>query len=101
MSVVNDRHRYILELHNVQSQQPEQIPSTHLGADNLRRGKYDLRIDMEDLEGNRRFAEYKNFKVDDEKVKPTHVSCLKEDSQSGSQSEKVQLTLLEILLKSS
>ncbi|XP_069022927.1 uncharacterized protein [Embiotoca jacksoni] len=79
MSVVNDRHRYILELHNVQSQQPEQIPSTHLGADNLRRdgrpvqlarfaGKYDLRIDMEDLEGNRRFAEYKNFKVDDEKV---------------------------------
>lgn len=31
-------------------------------------GNYDLRIDMEDFEGNQRFAEYKNFKVDDEKV---------------------------------
>ncbi|XP_074543828.1 fibrinogen-like protein 1 [Halichoeres trimaculatus] len=30
-------------------------------------GNYDLRIDMEDFEGNQRFAEYKNFKVDDEK----------------------------------
>lgn len=32
-------------------------------------GNYDLRIDMEDFEGNQRFAEYKNFRVDDEKVK--------------------------------
>ncbi|XP_034543451.1 fibrinogen-like protein 1 [Notolabrus celidotus] len=30
-------------------------------------GNYDLRIDMEDFEGNQRFAEYKNFKVDTEK----------------------------------
>lgn len=30
-------------------------------------GNYDLRINMEDFEGNQRFAEYKNFKVDDEK----------------------------------
>ncbi|XP_073332370.1 fibrinogen-like protein 1 [Pagrus major] len=30
-------------------------------------GDYDLRIDMEDFEGNQRYAEYKKFKVDDEK----------------------------------
>ncbi|KAM9857668.1 fibrinogen-like protein 1 [Aulostomus maculatus] len=30
-------------------------------------GNYDLRVDMEDFEGNQRFAEYKNFKVGGEK----------------------------------
>ncbi|XP_029365790.1 fibrinogen-like protein 1 [Echeneis naucrates] len=30
-------------------------------------GNYDLRINMEDFEGNQRFAEYKNFRVDEEK----------------------------------
>ncbi|KAM4603887.1 fibrinogen-like protein 1 [Polymixia lowei] len=30
-------------------------------------GNYDLRVDMEDFEGNQRYAEYKKFKVDDEK----------------------------------
>ncbi|CAL8356289.1 unnamed protein product [Boreogadus saida] len=30
-------------------------------------GDYELRINMEDFEGNQRFAEYKNFKVDEEK----------------------------------
>ncbi|XP_037546389.1 fibrinogen-like protein 1 [Nematolebias whitei] len=30
-------------------------------------GNYDLHINTEDLEGNQRFAEYKNFRVDDEK----------------------------------
>ncbi|XP_039638964.1 fibrinogen-like protein 1 isoform X1 [Perca fluviatilis] len=30
-------------------------------------GNYTLRINMEDFEGNQRYAEYKNFKVDDEK----------------------------------
>ncbi|CAJ1053858.1 fibrinogen-like protein 1 [Xyrichtys novacula] len=44
-----------------------------LGNDALHRltsqGNYDLRIDLEDFEGNQRFAEYKNFKVDDEKDK--------------------------------
>uniref|UniRef100_A0A673BHN8 Fibrinogen-like protein 1 n=1 Tax=Sphaeramia orbicularis TaxID=375764 RepID=A0A673BHN8_9TELE len=43
-----------------------------LGNDPLHRitsqGAYDLRIAMEDFEGNQRYAEYKNFKVDDEKV---------------------------------
>lgn len=32
-------------------------------------GNYDLRINMEDFEGNERFAEYKSFKVDGEQVK--------------------------------
>ena len=35
-------------------------------------GNYTLRINMEDFEGNQRYAEYKNFKVDDEKVKQRH-----------------------------
>ncbi|CAL8334111.1 unnamed protein product [Lota lota] len=30
-------------------------------------GDYELRINMEDFEGNQRFAEYKNFRVDEEK----------------------------------
>ncbi|KAM6971816.1 LOW QUALITY PROTEIN: fibrinogen-like protein 1 [Aplochiton taeniatus] len=30
-------------------------------------GNYELRIDMEDFEGNRGYAKYKNFRVDDEK----------------------------------
>ncbi|XP_035770592.1 fibrinogen-like protein 1 [Neolamprologus brichardi] len=32
-------------------------------------GNYDLRINMEDFEGNERYAEYKSFKVDGEQVK--------------------------------
>ncbi|XP_028298558.1 fibrinogen-like protein 1 [Gouania willdenowi] len=153
MNVINDQHRYILELHNSQSQQLEKIPNTHLGLEDLYKdcsevfddgnvasglyvirpdgsptalsvycdmnngggwtvfqrrkngkesfdrawveykhgfgdlfspegefwlgndplhflssqGNYDLRIDMEDFEGNQKFAEYKNFKVDNEK----------------------------------
>ena len=31
-------------------------------------GKYELRVDMEDFEGNQRYAEYKKFTVDDEEV---------------------------------
>ncbi|XP_029908844.1 fibrinogen-like protein 1 [Myripristis murdjan] len=42
-----------------------------LGNDAIHRitsqGNYDLRVDMEDFEGKQRYAEYKNFKVDDEK----------------------------------
>ncbi|XP_026185414.1 fibrinogen-like protein 1 [Mastacembelus armatus] len=42
-----------------------------LGNDNLHyitaQGNYSLRIDMEDFDGNQRYAEYKNFKVADEK----------------------------------
>ncbi|KAM3864695.1 fibrinogen-like protein 1 [Diretmus argenteus] len=30
-------------------------------------GNYDLRVDMDDFEGNQRYAEYKNFRVDGEK----------------------------------
>ncbi|MFT7807721.1 fibrinogen-like protein 1 [Arapaima gigas] len=45
-----------------------------LGNDNLHyltsQGDYTLRINMEDFEGNRRFAVYKSFKVADEKVYP-------------------------------
>ncbi|XP_041839273.1 fibrinogen-like protein 1 [Melanotaenia boesemani] len=153
MNVINDQHRYILELHNTQSLQLQHLPNAHLGPENMYRdcsevfedgnvasglyvvrpdgsptafsvycdmtngggwtvfqrrtdgkenfdrawveykhgfgdlyspkgefwlgneplhhltsqGKYDLRIDMEDFKGNRRFAEYKNFRVDDEK----------------------------------
>ncbi|XP_058496080.1 fibrinogen-like protein 1 [Solea solea] len=153
ISVINDQHRYIRDLHNRQAEQLEHIPNSHLGPSNLYRdcsevfeggnvasglyvirpdgsptalsvycdmstgggwtvfqrrrdgkenfdrawveykhgfgdlyspdgefwlgneplhyltsqGKYDLRIDMEDFDGNQRFAEYKNFKVDDEK----------------------------------
>ncbi|XP_072240033.1 fibrinogen-like protein 1 [Leuresthes tenuis] len=153
MSVIDDQQRYILELHDSQSQQLQDIPNTHLGPGNLYRdcsdvfadgnvasglyvirpdgaptalsvfcdmnhgggwtvfqrrrdggesfdrawaeykhgfgdvaspsgefwlgneplhhltsqGNYDVRIDTEDVRGNRRFAEYKNFKVDDEK----------------------------------
>ncbi|XP_061589067.1 fibrinogen-like protein 1 [Cololabis saira] len=152
MNVINDQHRYILELHTSQSEQLQHIPNTHLGPKNLYRdcsevfedgnvasglyvirpdgsptalsvfcdmkngggwtvfqrrkdgkesfdrawveykhgfgdlyspegefwlgneplhhitsqGKYDLRIDLEDLKGNQRIAEYKNFRVDNE-----------------------------------
>ncbi|XP_041800263.1 fibrinogen-like protein 1 [Chelmon rostratus] len=42
-----------------------------LGNDNLHyitaQGNYSLRINLEDFDGNQRYAEYKNFKVDDEK----------------------------------
>ncbi|KAM9315163.1 fibrinogen-like protein 1 [Pholidichthys leucotaenia] len=151
--VIDDQHRYILELHGSQVQQLQQIPNSHLGPQNLYRdctevfadgnvasglyvvrpdgsptalhvfcdmsngggwtvfqrrrdgkenfdrawveykhgfgdlfspdgefwlgndplhyltsqGNYEMRVDMEDFEGNQRFAEYKNFRVDDEK----------------------------------
>ncbi|KAM9700036.1 fibrinogen-like protein 1 [Menidia menidia] len=153
MGVINEQHRYILELHGSQSEALQRLPNAHLGPGNLYRdcsevfsggsvvsglyvvrpvgspaalsvycdmnngggwtvfqrrrggqesfdrawvdykhgfgdlvspngefwlgneplhqltsqGDYDLRIDMEDFKGNKRFAEYKNFKVDDEK----------------------------------
>lgn len=35
-------------------------------------GNYELRIDMEDFDGNERYAKYKKFRVDDEKVKLQH-----------------------------
>ncbi|GLD62724.1 fibrinogen-like protein 1 [Lates japonicus] len=42
-----------------------------LGNDNLHhitaQGNYSLRINLEDFDGNQRYAEYKNFKVTDEK----------------------------------
>ncbi|KAF6739388.1 Fibrinogen-like protein 1 [Oryzias melastigma] len=37
MNVINDQHRYILELHNTQSLQLQQIPNTHLGPKDLYR----------------------------------------------------------------
>lgn len=37
-------------------------------------GNYDLHVDTEDFQGNRRFAEYKNFLVDDEQVSHDLVS---------------------------
>ena len=40
ISVINDQHRYILELHDSQSQQLQYIPNTHLGPDNLYRGGF-------------------------------------------------------------
>ncbi|XP_029949247.1 fibrinogen-like protein 1 [Salarias fasciatus] len=153
MNVINDQHRYILELHSSQGRQLEHLPNTFLGSDELYKdcsevfddgnvasglyvirpdgsptalsvycdmnngggwtvfqrrrdgkesfdrawveykhgfgdlfspegefwlgndalhyltaqGNYDLRIDMEDFDGNQRYAEYKNFKVDNEK----------------------------------
>uniref|UniRef100_A0A1A8KJA8 Fibrinogen-like protein 1 n=1 Tax=Nothobranchius kuhntae TaxID=321403 RepID=A0A1A8KJA8_NOTKU len=152
MNVIQDQHRYILELHSSQSQQLQHIPNTFLGPQNLYRdcsevyadgnvasglyvirpdgsptvlsvfcdmsngggwtvfqrrrdgkegfdrtwleysqgfgdhfspngefwlgneplhlltsqGNYDLHINTEDLEGNQRSAEYKNFRVDNE-----------------------------------
>lgn len=35
-------------------------------------GNHELQIDMEDFEGNQRYAKYKNFKVDDEQVTLQH-----------------------------
>ncbi|XP_032395259.1 fibrinogen-like protein 1 [Etheostoma spectabile] len=153
VSVLNDQHRYIQELHNSQAQYLEHIPNSHLGPENHYRdcsevfadgnlasglyvirpdasptalsvycdmnngggwtvfqrrkdgnenfdrawveykhgfgdlyspdgefwlgnkplhdltsqGNYVLRVDMEDFVGNQRYAEYKNFRVDDEK----------------------------------
>uniref|UniRef100_A0A3Q4HUF8 Fibrinogen C-terminal domain-containing protein n=1 Tax=Neolamprologus brichardi TaxID=32507 RepID=A0A3Q4HUF8_NEOBR len=44
-------------------------PLHHLTSQGASVWNYDLRINMEDFEGNERYAEYKSFKVDGEQVK--------------------------------
>lgn len=39
IKVINDQHRYIQELHNSQAQQLQYIPNSHLGPENLHRGR--------------------------------------------------------------